>query len=150
MTDGTDGWEKLEKKISKGPLHAFFGILVIMIVIGLVLHFIGLLSQSGKIVAKTVDADNVIYNYEYFKEAYQDVQATDLKIVNAQEAIDAFTVAAGPRSEWDFSDKEEVARLNTVLLGLKNYRAEVAAKYNARSKMANRSIFKGGELPEEL
>jgi hypothetical protein len=120
---------------------------IVICIIGWVLK-VG--SQGGKIIEKTVNADNVIYNYEWFHSAYEDIQATDIKIKNSETQIAQFKSEAGDRANWDFSDKEEYSRLNSVLLGLQNYRQDVVAKYNARSKMVNRKIFKGQTAPEEV
>ena len=106
--------------------------------------------QAAKVVEKTLDADNAIYNYEYFKQAYQDIQAMDKKIATAQSAVDEFIKSAGPREKWDFRDKEEGVRLTTNLVGLKNVRDDLIATYNARSKMVNRAIFQGHDTPEMI
>ena len=106
--------------------------------------------QATKIVKKTLDADNVIYNYEYFKQAFQDIKAMDLKIATAQSAVEEFNKSAGPREKWDFRDKDESSRLNSNLVGAKNVRNDMVATYNARSKMVNRSIFMGRDVPAEI
>jgi hypothetical protein len=106
--------------------------------------------QAGRVVEKTLDADNVIYNYEYFKQAWQDVQAMDQKIITARTAIDDFNVSAGGRDKWDFRDKEESARLSTNLTGLRNVRNDMVATYNARARMVNRSIFMGKDVPSSI
>jgi len=111
---------------------------------------LGIFGQGAKVIEKTMDADNIIYNYEWFKQCHEDVQATDVKIKNAKAKIKSFEESAGLRKDWTFEDKNEHSRLNSVLLGLQNYREDLVAKYNARSKMANRKIFKSGELPEKV
>jgi len=125
----------------------FLPLLLILLV---TIWAIGIGMQGGKIIEKTVDADNVIYNYEWFHQAYEDIQATDIKIQNTEAQVVQFKSEAGNRANWDFSDKEEYSRINSVLLGLQNYRQDVVAKYNARSKMVNRKIFKGKTAPEEI
>lgn len=104
----------------------------------------------GNLAEKTLNADNVLYNYEWFKQQQQSVTAADEQIVIAVAAADTFKADAGPRDTWDYIDKQEFARLNAVLLGLRNHRQNLVADYNARSRMANRNIFKGRELPETL
>lgn len=98
------------------------------------------------IIEKTYNADNAIYNYEWFKNRYQDIKATETKIENAKETVDTFNQSAGPRSEWTFEDKQESARLNSVVLGLKNHYEEIVAEYNARAQQVNRNIFQD-DLP---
>lgn len=98
-------------------------------------------NNAGKIIEKTYDADNAIYNYEWFKQQYEDIEATKNKIKNAQTDIDDFETAAGARSSWTFEDKTEDARLHAVLSGLKQHYEDQVAQYNARAKMANRNVF---------
>lgn len=94
-----------------------------------------------QIIQKTYNADNVIYNYEWFKQTYEDIQADDLKIANAQKSLDIYKENAGEQKNWTFEDKTEIARLGAVILGLQNHKEDLVATYNARAKMANRNIF---------
>ena len=139
------GWI-LKKTLTRVVLPA----IVLFIIIAAIFVVLRVASQPARIVEKTLDADNVLYNYEWFKQTYQDVKAIDLKIGNAKVGVNQFKTDAGPRVDWTFEDKNEYSRLNAIVLGLKNQREDVVAQYNARSKMANRAIFKSGELPEQL
>ena len=124
----------------------------------LILLFVGswivgigtIVSQPMKAVQKTMDADNMIYNYEWFKQMNENISAASIQINNAQSRADQFKEDAGGRSEWDRTDKEEYSRLTTTLLGLQNHRESMVADYNARSKMANKNLFKGKDLPETV
>lgn len=133
-----------------------YGIIVLAAVSGfsIMASGLGLLTlpfTSGiKIIEKTLDSDNIINNYEWFKQQYADVQAIDKKIVAAETAVASFKAEAGDRSTWTFEDKQESSRLGSVLLGLQNQRASMVAEYNARSQMANRNLFKTNDLPETL
>ena len=141
------------KKSSKRGMSTFGLICIVVgvLVLGWLVHLVVYpAEQATKIVEKTLDADNVIYNYEYFKQAYQDIKAMDLKIATAQSAVEEFNKSAGPREKWDFRDKEESSRLNSNLVGAKNIRNDMVATYNARSKMVNRSIFMGRDVPAEI
>jgi len=120
------------------------------ILIGGINYGINLMSQPAKIIEKTLDADNVISNYEWFKNTYHDIQATDIKISIAQEDIKNFNESAGSRNKWTFEDKNESSRLSSVLTGLKNYRQDLTAQYNARAKMLNRKFFMGKDIPPEI
>lgn len=94
---------------------------------------------------KTMDAEVAIYNYEWFKQTAEDIQALHNKEVNAGRAIDEHTETMDDSRE----DKNELARLRTIKLGIVNMLEDVMAKYNARSKMANRAIFKDN-LPSNM
>jgi hypothetical protein len=100
-------------------------------------------NQGQRIVAKTFDADNVLHNYEWFRNQYNDVLAIDRKIANTAAAVTGT------------SDEAERTRLNQVVLGLQNQRESMVAQYNANAQKSNRNIFLnpplGGEvLPERL
>jgi len=98
-------------------------------------------NTNEKIIEKTYDADNVIYNYEWFKSTYEQIQADKTKIKTAQTAVDNFEFSAGDRSKWTFEDKNEDARLRSVVTGIQSHYEDLVAQYNARAKMANRNIF---------
>jgi len=107
-------------------------------------------AQAVRVYEKTLDADNAILNYEYFKQAYQDVRAMDVRQQNAESELAAFVSSAGPRDKWDRDDKTEHARLSSNVSGVKNVRADLVATYNARAKMANRSLFMGRDIPSSI
>ena len=104
------------------------------------------------VIERTLDPDNVIYNYEWFKLKYEEYLATKTKIKNTESTLATFKADAGPRSDWSFEDKNESSRLSSVLLGLQNYIEDIKAEYNAKSRMVNRKIFKMGDkvLPERI
>ncbi len=131
-------------------IYIILPIITLCIIGGIITFSLGILSQPGKIIQKTVDADNILYNYEYFKQTYRDVLATDSKIISAQQDLDNFKLDAGERDRWTFEDKNESSRLTSVLTGLKNYRQDVVAQYNARAKMLNRKLFMGKDVPPEI
>lgn len=106
--------------------------------------------QAGRIYEKTLDADNVIYNYEWFKRQHADILGMDTKVTAAKAAQTAFEKSAGARENWGFEDKQEWNRLNTVHLGLVGQRTSMIAEYNSKSSMANRSMFKDGDLPDSI
>lgn len=99
---------------------------------------------------KVLNADNAIYNYEWFKQQYEDIEATKSKLVNARAITEQFKEDAGDRSLWTFEDKTESARLSSVVLGLENHLEQQIADYNARSKMATRNIFVNSVLPSYI
>jgi len=98
-------------------------------------------------VGKTINADNAIYNYEWFKQQKQDIEATKQKYDNAAIAVDNFKEMAGPYKDYTFEDKNEMARLQSIKVGTKNILEQQIADYNARASMANRSIFQDSILP---
>lgn len=135
------------------------GLLILLPILGLLFGVISLpfhtasnlVQTTHDITDKTINADNTIYNYEWFKQQYEDIQAMDKKIVIARDSLDSYEKALPPeRSLWTFEDKNEDSRLRAVYQGLRTSVEDMIATYNARSKMANRSIFKDGLIPDYL
>lgn len=153
-------WQKYEDAAERGPMSFFFKVLGPVLVIVVVLSAIGfafrMASQPARIAEKTMDADNVIYNYEWFKSRFNGIEAKDSQIADAKAALEAYKEDLGPRRSedgknlWTYQDREEYNRLNSIVIGLKQERDSQAAEYNARAKMANRSLFMGKELPERI
>jgi len=106
------------------------------------------------IAGRVFDTDNIITQYEWFKQAKEDVDAYDAQIVTAQGQITTFQESMGeaPRTEWGYANTTEYSRLQGVYQGLKNNRNALVAEYNAKSRMATRSVFKAGdvELPQKI
>lgn len=144
-------WEdRFEKKPRRTTLNIGVSILAILFVLGLVAGGFNLLMQPGRVAQKTFDAGNMIANYEWFKQQAQDVKAIDTKIAAASTAQKTFETSAGNRENWKFDDRQEWNRLNTIVMGLTGQRASMVAEYNARTQMANRDIFRTGDLPAHL
>lgn len=99
---------------------------------------------------KVINADNAIYNYEWFKQQKADIDATKRQYSLAKQNYDSYVVSLGDRKEWGFEDKTEVARLNTVVLGLQTNLESQIADYNARASMATRNIFEDHVLPDYI
>lgn len=158
-----NGWERTAERVERGPVSAMVTIgclsavaLVIVglfVVVGSSLGFIANpFKQAARVINKTIDADNVIYNYEWFKRQHESIGAIDGKIAESDTAVRSYEESLGDRKDWDREDKIEHSRLESVLLGLRQQREDMVAEYNARSRMANRNIFKAGdiELPERI
>jgi hypothetical protein len=145
----------------KEVFKIWFMVVMIVMVIGFV-GFIGkvilfpahvantTVDTAYKITDKTLDADNVINNYEWFKQQYEDYQAIQTKIGQAEVAANSFKESAGDRSNWTFEDKNEYSRLTSIVDGLKYQAEDIKAEYNAKSKMLNRNIFKTKDLPYQI
>lgn len=104
--------------------------------------------QTGyDVVDKTLNADNAIYNYEWFKRQKESIDATNKKQQIADGAVTSFEQVAGEHKDWTFEDKNEDARLRSISQGIESQLKDMIAEYNARTKMANRAIFQDGILP---
>ena len=146
-----------ESDFDKRPVRTSFslGTAILLVTMGLfVVGGIGfgalnLLSQPMRVVQKTFDADNMIYNYEWFRQQYADILSMDEKIAASEASLASFESSAGPRTTWASSDRQQWDQLNRMVLGLRNQRTTMVATYNGRASQANRSIFMAG-LPETV
>jgi len=100
------------------------------------------IDSAGSIIDQTYDPDAAIYNYEWFKTQYEDIQATERIIQNTDIQMDDYKEMYGNASDWDWQTKQDYNSLQKKFLGQQNYYEDLVANYNARSKMANREIFK--------
>lgn len=101
-------------------------------------------------VNKTLEVDNAIYNYEWFKMQKEQIDATNKKLEVAVLSAERFDVSAGDRKDWTFEDKGESARLHAISQGIESALKDMIAEYNARLKMANRNIFTDGIVPNPI
>ena len=100
------------------------------------------IDSAGNIIDKTYDANNAIYNYEWFKTQYEKISANRDQIIIANNTINEFKETYGDASNWDYASKEQYSHLLSIKQGLQSQDKNLVAEYNARSKMANRAIFK--------
>jgi len=99
---------------------------------------------------KVLNADNAIYNYRWFKQQKQDIDAVGKKLEIARAAVVDFELSAGARKDWTFEDKNEAARLRSISQGIESQLKDMIADYNARSSQADRAIFKDGIFPSYI
>ncbi len=111
-------------------------------VVFIALHVFGVIGAAatapGRAVAKTLSTDNVIASYEWFYDtnAQFDARKSQIKAHSALAKAD--------------EDPKERSRLNIELAAMRQSCRDLATKYNANSEKVNKSIFKGGSLPEQL
>ena len=106
----------------------FFGRLIYIAM--LPVHIIDNTIQTGHdVIDKTINANNAIYNYEWFKQQVEDIKALNSKYELAVKSAEEFKIEAGAREKWTFEDKTESARLNAVAQGLKSQLEDVIATY---------------------
>lgn len=101
-------------------------------------------TAPGRVIQQTLQTDNIIHNYEWFRQQYADVQSMDAKISTVRESIAAFEASAGDRSSWAASDRSRWDFLQSQLVGLSNQRTTMVAAYNGNASKLNRSVFLAG------
>jgi hypothetical protein len=106
--------------------------------------------QAQRIVEHTLNADNVIYNYEWFHQHHSDWLAAGTNADAKQRELDTFLASAGPVNTWGIATQREANQLRVELSGLRAHRVNLANEYNAHVGMANRDLFRSRNLPEHL
>jgi hypothetical protein len=136
------------------PWRVIKWVLIAMVIcsgLGIAGSYIGLFGQAvtlpAELAKRTIQPDNVIQNYEWFKRQNQAVVAIKSKAKTQAMAVKAFEQSAGDRSAWTFEDKTSHTELTRQLTGLRNQCNDLAAEYNARTEMMNRDLFRTSDLP---
>lgn len=94
--------------------------------------------QGQRVVEKTLDADNVINNYEYFHDAYGNYMAKVSQAKQFKKLLAAET------------DHDEQSRLRIDLAAIQQSCRDLAQRYNSNADKSNRSIFMGRDVPSSL
>lgn len=116
-----------------------FVILIALVAIGWGVRACNMVGSSTVGVAeKTFNADNIINNYEWYFDAFEEVKTKSPKIHQHQKYLETE------------KDRDEKNSLRMELAAMQNSCRELVAKYNANSSKANRSIFKDHNLPPQL
>lgn len=128
----------LETETSE-PLKLIAGIIGICMVAGA----LAASTQMGVcgVANRTLDADNIIFNYEQFYDVSEKFKAKTHDLATHNELV------ATAKEE---GDKDELRRLRMELAALKSSCRSMASEYNADSEKINRSIFKSNSLPHTL
>lgn len=95
-------------------------------------------TAPGRVINKTLETNNIIFNYERFFNVNANYQSRVAQIKEYRPLIDGET------------DPAEKARLRTELSAMKQSCRELANGYNADAGKLNRSLFRDRDLPEQL
>lgn len=123
-------------------------ILFVVLVIGGVGCFVW--NWGAGIYHQTATPERAVERYEWYEQQVRDIKAVDGQVRDAQGAVDRFKADNGPSNRWKFDQREEYARLNTNLQGLKSYRRGLVEDYNARAGMISRNLWKRPDLPTHI
>lgn len=143
---------------STGKIVAYVTVGVLFAwIAGTALGFIALPFQSiskqaevaHEIIDETMTTDNAIYNYEWFKQQFQDINVAKQNVEVTEQQIADFKTTYGNATAWDYSTKQLYSQLQTQRTGQIQYYNELVGDYNARASMANRAIFKDN-LPSHV
>lgn len=95
-------------------------------------------TAPGRVINKTLQTDNIIFNYERFFDVNANYTARVAQIDEYKPVLAGET------------DPAEKARLRTELSAMKQSCRELANGYNADAQKLNRSLFRDSKLPEQL
>lgn len=122
---------------------AWFGLILLpVIIISLVFGgvFTSVVTAPGRVINKTLETDNIIYNYEWFHDTSRAFGARVNQIVSHKKAM--ATVGA--------DDRAELNRYRIEIEGMRQSCRDMAARYNANAAKVNRNIFMGSSVPPVL
>lgn len=122
---------------------AWFGLaLVPVVIISLVFGgvFTSVVTAPARVINKTLETDNIIYNYEWFHDTSRAFGARVNQIASHKRAM--ATVSA--------DDRAELNRYRIEIEGMRQSCRDMAAHYNANASKVNRSIFMGTSVPPVL
>ena len=149
-----NGWDNLENSLEKGPITGFFKMAMIAVVCILItlasLWVISPFFKGSELVNKVVDVDSRLADYEWFHNQFEGIKSLDSKIIGAKTAYSEYLELLGDRGSWGREDKIEIARLNSIKIGLIQQINDSVAEYNARSKMINRNWVKPDGIPYQI
>ncbi|MDE2471847.1 MAG: hypothetical protein KGL35_24765 [Bradyrhizobium sp.] len=109
-----------------------------LVALGVVGFGANLLMQPGRIMSKTLDADNVIQNYEWFHDANGNYLARVAQIKQFKALATSET------------DPQEKSRLRIDMAAIQQSCRDLSRRYNANADKMNRGIFRERSLPDQL
>ena len=111
-----------------------FGIMAILWVLNIV--FMPFRSATG-VLEKSMNADNIIYNYEEFQNIWNTCNKLNVDLGNMKSV---------PENDVMFQQFSKAQRVLAIKTSLNRWIEE----YNAKSKMLNRKYWKSPSLPYQL
>ena len=130
------------------------GILYTLLFVGAVLLLTSLClirwgcNVATGVVDKVVNPSAIIVNYEWYETQFRDIKAAEGQIKDAEDSIKRYK--EDNKGNWTFDQREEYARLNSNVTGLRSYRRSLIEAYNAKASMITRNMWKSGTLPQHI
>lgn len=117
---------------------ALLGLMVLAAVGGIGFTILNLMAQPGRVLQKTLDADNIIANYEWYFDANAQVSARVSQI-------------AGHRSILaEATGDSEKNRLRIELAAIQQSCRDLTQRYNNNAMKLNDGLFRDWRLPKAL
>jgi len=107
---------------------------------------IGLLRGPLEVPGKVLQADRILYNYDWFFNKRAAILSYEGQIKNTAQSIEDFKqIHAGDLGSY--TNSTELSRLSSVLLALRNQMARDVQDYSANAMNLTRGTFKDWRLP---
>lgn len=114
------------------------GLLALPLAIGAYSTFTSVATAPSRVINKTLQTDNIIFNYERFFDVSANFTSRVAQIKQYKDFLATET------------EQSEKVRLRTEMAAMQQSCRELATKYNADSQKMNRSLFKDKDLPYTL
>lgn len=114
------------------------GIIALPVAFGAYSTFSSVVTAPSRVVNKTLQTDNIIFNYERFFDMNANFQSRRAQYLQYKGFLITET------------DPAEKIRLRTEMAAVQQSCRELVTKYNADSQKMNRSLFKDKDLPYTL
>jgi len=115
-------------------------------------HVLDKTAETGYgIVDKTLNADNVLFNYEQFHDLYQGAKQQAVNITNSKNQISTFKETYGEdASKYTKDVRNDLSFQQQNLEGYLLQYQKIVSEFNSNSQKLNRELFKSKELPYQL
>lgn len=147
--------------MSKIVKYAFaaIGILLLLAIFGLFVRAVffpvnvagKVMDTTAGVVDKTLNADNVLFNYEMFHDLYNGTLQLKANIEQVDKQIaDLKAEYSKPTSQWDKEGRKRLSFLEDTRNGYLMQYNRNAADYNSNASKLNRKLFKDRSLPYQI
>lgn len=122
--------------------------LLVIIVLTIIGYGLTFLFRPAEVIEKVTKPDRIIYSYEWFFNTGASIKSYESQIQVAKEQIENFK--KDHQNLDSYENSTELARLQSVLQGLKNQFITTVNSYNANAQNITRAYFKDWRLPKSI
>jgi hypothetical protein len=141
--------ENPTRTVFKGCLIWLVILAILSMITGTGLYFAGWFSEAAAVTQSEFGSRALLDKYTWFKDAAAalDKKSADITLYKQRLASFEEAYADTPRKDWDRTDKEQWAQMNTELLGVQASYNSLASQYNAAMAKDNWAFTNVGALP---
>ncbi len=109
---------------------------------------------AGDVVRERNDANNRISAQAFFEDTYATIKAQDLKLTDAQQALDEFLATTPQPTSSDMVQlqlyTQQLKAKQTTVTGLTQICQDAVARYNAEARKTIRAEWRAEDLPYQI